>query len=105
VSSRTAAPAPLESGPQSFWAAITGMRGWDADPTGRLTLRRRRMTYSADAPQNAFRCELQLRWSDQDLLGHVNNARTVTLAEEARVRADTAWFDDAAKVGSRVVRT
>ncbi|GAA4838983.1 acyl-CoA thioesterase [Garicola koreensis] len=63
------------------------------------------MNYSADAPQYAFRCELQLRWSDQDLLGHVNNARTVTLAEEARVRADTAWFDDAAKVGSRVVRT
>ncbi|MGO1193210.1 MAG: acyl-CoA thioesterase [Nesterenkonia sp.] len=63
------------------------------------------MNDSADAPQNAFHCELQLRWSDQDLLGHVNNARTVTLAEEARVRADTAWFGDAAKVGSRVVRT
>lgn len=29
---------------------------------------------------------LELRWSDQDLLGHVNNARVVTLAEEARVR-------------------
>ena len=29
---------------------------------------------------------LELRWSDQDLLGHVNNARIVTLMEEARVR-------------------
>lgn len=63
------------------------------------------MNFSADAPENAFHCELQLRWSDQDLLGHVNNARTVTLAEEARVRADTAWFEDSAKVGARVVRT
>lgn len=30
--------------------------------------------------------EIQLRWSDQDVLGHVNNARVVTLAEEGRVR-------------------
>jgi acyl-CoA thioester hydrolase len=33
-----------------------------------------------------FEVTLQLRWSDQDLLGHVNNARIVTLMEEARVR-------------------
>lgn len=63
------------------------------------------MNFSAEAPQTAFRCELQLRWSDQDVLAHVNNARVVTLGEEARVRADQAWFQDAAKVGSRVVRT
>ena len=30
--------------------------------------------------------ELQLRWSDEDALGHVNNARIVTLMEEARIR-------------------
>ncbi|MFJ6415310.1 acyl-CoA thioesterase [Paeniglutamicibacter sp. NPDC091659] len=30
--------------------------------------------------------ELQLRWSDEDALGHVNNARVVTLMEEARIR-------------------
>lgn len=30
--------------------------------------------------------ELQLRWSDEDSLGHVNNARVVTLMEEARIR-------------------
>ncbi|MGD6979109.1 MULTISPECIES: acyl-CoA thioesterase [Citricoccus] len=29
---------------------------------------------------------LELRWSDQDLMGHVNNAKIVTLAEEARIR-------------------
>lgn len=29
---------------------------------------------------------LQLRWSDQDALGHVNNARILTLMEEARIR-------------------
>ena len=30
--------------------------------------------------------ELHLRWSDEDALGHVNNARIVTLMEEARIR-------------------
>lgn len=29
---------------------------------------------------------MPLRWSDQDLFGHVNNARIVTLMEEARIR-------------------
>ncbi|MBG6085139.1 acyl-CoA thioesterase [Zhihengliuella flava] len=29
---------------------------------------------------------LQLRWSDQDANGHLNNARVVTLMEESRVR-------------------
>lgn len=33
-----------------------------------------------------YEIPLPLRWSDQDLLGHVNNATIVTLAEEARVR-------------------
>ncbi|MBP3037433.1 acyl-CoA thioesterase [Arthrobacter sp. zg-ZUI100] len=37
----------------------------------------------------AFSCVLPLRWSDQDLNGHVNNARIVTLMEEARV----AWLN------------
>lgn len=43
------------------------------------------------APQNAFECELQLRWSDQDLNGHINNARVTTLIEEARVLAGQIW--------------
>lgn len=32
-----------------------------------------------------FRCEIPVRWSDQDINGHVNNARVVTLMEEARL--------------------
>lgn len=27
----------------------------------------------------------EIRWSDQDLQGHVNNAKTITLIEEARI--------------------
>ena len=38
---------------------------------------------------------LQLRWSDQDALGHVNNARIVTLMEEARIR----WTRQDGKAG------
>jgi len=38
---------------------------------------------------------LQLRWSDQDALGHVNNARIVTLMEEARIR----WTREDGKAG------
>ena len=34
----------------------------------------------------SFELSLQLRWSDMDALGHVNNARIVTLMEEARLR-------------------
>lgn len=33
-----------------------------------------------------FELEMDLRWSDQDAQGHVNNAKIVTLAEEARIR-------------------
>lgn len=39
------------------------------------------------APQNALEIPIELRWSDQDLLGHVNNAKLMTLAEEARIRS------------------
>ena len=39
--------------------------------------------------------ELQLRWSDEDALGHVNNARIVTLMEEARLR----WTQPRGKAG------
>jgi acyl-CoA thioester hydrolase len=33
-----------------------------------------------------FEMLMPLRWSDQDVNGHINNARIVTLMEEARVR-------------------
>ncbi|MEX5297180.1 thioesterase family protein [Kocuria sp. CPCC 205292] len=35
---------------------------------------------------------LPVRWSDQDLNRHVNNARVVTLLEEARLSAMAAWL-------------
>lgn len=41
----------------------------------------------SNAPTSAIRVEIELRWSDQDLLGHVNNAKIMTLLEEARIRA------------------
>lgn len=31
----------------------------------------------------------EVRWSDQDMLGHVNNARMITLIEEGRIK----WMD------------
>lgn len=34
---------------------------------------------------------MDVRWSDQDLNGHVNNAQVLTLVEEARVRAVLSW--------------
>lgn len=33
----------------------------------------------------SFECTVPIRWSDQDFNGHVNNARVVTLMEEARI--------------------
>lgn len=33
-----------------------------------------------------FTTEIALRWADMDSLGHVNNATTLTLLEEGRVR-------------------
>lgn len=38
------------------------------------------------APAHAIQQRIDLRWSDQDLLGHVNNATIMTLVEEARIR-------------------
>jgi len=33
----------------------------------------------------AFSTDVAVRWSDMDIYGHVNNARVVTLLEEARI--------------------
>lgn len=35
---------------------------------------------------------IHMRWSDQDALGHVNNATFLTLLEEARIRGMDQWF-------------
>ena len=37
-------------------------------------------------PAPTFTCTPEIRWSDQDLLGHVNNAKVTTLIEEARIQ-------------------
>lgn len=64
---------------------------------------------TAPASQSAnppFICDLQIRWSDQDLNGHVNNARIITLVEEARVRAAQQWLNSLPHQKSpRVVRS
>lgn len=56
----------------------------------------------AEAPDHAFSCQLQVRWSDQDVNAHVNNAQFLTLTEEARVQATRAWTG--AVPDARVVR-
>lgn len=43
-----------------------------------------------------YRYDCPLRWSDLDAFGHVNNARVLTLYEEARV---ALFFDDARRAG------
>lgn len=64
--SHRALPPPLDAG-----AALTADEGTE----GRQ---------DADAPQApTVRTAVALRWSDLDLLGHVNNARVLTLLEEA----------------------
>lgn len=49
------------------------------------------MTAPYSPPTVAYRTTLQVRWSDQDLNGHVNNARVITLLEEARIEASRSW--------------
>ncbi len=43
-----------------------------------------------------YRYDCALRWSDADMFGHVNNARFLTLYEEARV---ALMFTDARRAG------
>lgn len=44
------------------------------------------MSQRTPQPVGGEDIEIQLRWSDEDKLGHVNNARIITLMEEARYR-------------------
>lgn len=41
----------------------------------------------SNAPENAIEIIVELRWSDQDMLGHINNAKIMTVIEEARIRS------------------
>jgi acyl-CoA thioester hydrolase len=54
------------------------------------------MAVPAAGMHEQYEMVMPLRWSDQDINGHINNARIVTLMEEARVR----WLNiDAAADG------
>jgi len=58
-------------------------------------------------PKNAMEISLELRLSDQDLKGSINEAQIMTLAEEARIRAMyqlKRLMDDEESLGS-VMRT
>lgn len=50
--------------------------------------------------------DIELRWSDQDINGHVNNARILALVEEARIRTAQLWHASTpgAEGPKRVVR-
>lgn len=41
------------------------------------------------SPEQPLKHAIQVRWSDMDALGHVNNSRYFTYLEEARL----AWFE------------
>lgn len=49
----------------------------------------------------AYATQVAVRWSDMDVFGHVNNARTVTLLEEART--ELLFRDGEAELGRGVV--
>lgn len=51
-------------------------------------------TQASQLPQRAEKLSfpISIRWSDQDPNGHVNNARILTLIEEARVLAGIQWW-------------
>lgn len=51
------------------------------------------MSEESTQPVGGQDIELQLRWSDEDKRGHVNNARVVTLMEEGRVRWSRSDMD------------
>ncbi|MGH3889079.1 MAG: acyl-CoA thioesterase [Pseudonocardiaceae bacterium] len=48
----------------------------------------------------AFSTEVAVRWSDMDVYGHVNNARVVTLLEEARTEL---LFGEGARRGAEAL--
>lgn len=59
------------------------------------------MTVSSkpDVPEpgstDALVVEVELRWGDQDSLGHINNVQIARVVEEARIRAMSTWFGEA----------
>lgn len=43
-------------------------------------------------PPAPIELQIELRWGDMDLNGHINNVQFARLLEEGRVRAFTRWF-------------
>ena len=43
-------------------------------------------------PEQTYRVEVPLRWSDMDAYGHVNNVQNLRLLEDARVVGFKEWF-------------
>ena len=51
------------------------------------------VTYESSVTVSApVELQIDLRWGDMDINGHVNNVQYARLLEEARVRALTRWF-------------
>lgn len=44
------------------------------------------------APDSPYTVDIQIRWSDMDAYGHVNNVEFLRLLEDARVYAFRDWF-------------
>lgn len=55
-------------------------------------------------PNKVFEYTLQVRWSDSDRLGHVNNTRFTEYLQEARVQFIDECFGDGSTRGATVVR-
>ncbi|WP_459612781.1 acyl-CoA thioesterase [Corynebacterium urogenitale] len=54
----------------------------------------------------AVKVPLDIRWSDQDINGHINSGKSITLVEEARVRAGVHWAGNVPSTAvPRVVRS
>ncbi|TSE00167.1 acyl-CoA thioesterase [Skermania sp. ID1734] len=49
---------------------------------------------SADGAAKTFTCEVEVRWADLDMLGHVNNVKYLEYAMEARVKFYKSLFFD-----------
>lgn len=58
------------------------------------------MASEQGAADRRYHVRVHVRWSDLDAFGHVNNARTVTLLEEARV--DWLFVAAGEKAGARL---
>ncbi|MBB3039126.1 acyl-CoA thioesterase [Hoyosella altamirensis] len=52
---------------------------------------------------DTYKCQVEVRWGDSDMLGHVNNTKFIEYAQEARVRFIAENFGHAFTAGKAVV--